>query len=90
MKTVAEAKEATEAAQESVAKVQAQLRLDDDKTVEEMSKKSLKISKDIEDQSREMFERGKKNYFSHKDRYYCVFLLQKLTSETPWKWNVIE
>lgn len=57
---MAEAKEATKQAQNSVAKVQAQLLLDDNQTIEHFSKKSLKISKGIEDQSKELLEKRKK------------------------------
>lgn len=60
VKIVAEAKEATEQAQESVSKVQAQLLLDDEETIENTSKQSLGISKNIEMQSKELLEKRKK------------------------------
>lgn len=59
MKNVAEAQEATQQAQNSVAEVQAQILLDDDKTIAQMSHKSMKISKEIEDRSKDLSEKRK-------------------------------
>lgn len=59
MKNVAEAQEATQQAQNAVAEVQAQILLDDDKTIAQMSHKSMKISKEIEDRSKDLSEKRK-------------------------------
>lgn len=63
MKLVGEAKEATEHAQDSVAKVQAHLLLDDKVTIEHTSQESLKVSKDIEVQSKDLLEKRKEQFF---------------------------
>lgn len=63
MKLVGEAKEATEHAQDSVAKVQAHLLLDDKVTIEHTSQESLKVSKDIEVQSKDLLEKRKEQIF---------------------------
>lgn len=57
VKIVAEAQKATQQAQNSVAEVQAQILLDDDKTIAQMSHKSMKTSKEIEDRSKDLSEK---------------------------------
>lgn len=54
---VEEAKEATKQAQESAKEVESQLVIDEDMNIEDISKKSLNESKNIERQSQELFEK---------------------------------
>lgn len=54
---MAEAKEATELAQDSAQKVQAYLQLDEEMNIERISKKSLEKSRKIEEQSTELFDK---------------------------------
>lgn len=63
VRTVAEAKEATEAAQDSAQKVQAYLQLDEDMNIERISKKSFEKSRKIEEESRDLFEKRGNDHF---------------------------
>lgn len=63
MRMVEEAKEATEQAQDSAQKVEAELQLDDDLHIKEIGKKSLEVSQKIEDESKQLMEKRKKFWY---------------------------